>query len=396
MIQHIREAYNAHFSPERYEAFIEDLSREFDYRISFRVAETPIFVPRSLRASLLEAAEQIVDVITAPGYRQMVKDAIPPQYVAPNETPQAMCIPIDFGICRDENGELLPQLIELQGCPSLYCYQNWVAHKYREHFYVPEHFYHLEGGRNYQGYLDLLREAFIAGHKPENVVLLEVDPDNQNTRIDFLVTERDLGIRAVCISKVIREGRKLFYMRDGVKTPIHRIYNRVIFDDFVQRTDLTVQFHPTDDVEVEWVSHPNWYFLISKYTLPFLKNKYVPETHFVDQLAQIPDDLENWVLKPLFSFSGSGVVFDVTREDIDKLSNPHEYILQRKVKYEPLIQSPDGMVKCEIRLLYLWRDGQARPELVTNLARLSRGKLIGVKYNKDFDWVGGSVCFFEP
>ena len=105
--------------------------------------------------------------------------------------------------------------------------------------------------------------------------------------------------------------------------------------------------------------------------------------------------LENWVLKPLFSFSGQGVIFDVQKTDFDKITDPSNYILQRKVIYAGAVQSPTGPVKCEIRLLYLWDDNETKPELTINLGRMSKGKMIGVRYNKDQDWVGATSYFLE-
>jgi hypothetical protein len=204
-----------------------------------------------------------------------------------------------------------------------------------------------------------------------------------------------LGIKVICLSEVIKEGKQLYYLLNDQKTPIHRIYNRIIFDELVQRDDLPRQFNMTDDVNVEWVAHPNWFFRISKYTMPFLKSKYVPETHFVSDLTSFPTDLENWVLKPLFSFSGQGVIFDVQLSDLENIKNPSEFILQRKVTYEPVVESPTGPVKGEIRLLYLWDKNEARPELLLNLGRMSKGKMIGVRYNADLDWVGGTTYFLE-
>jgi len=97
----------------------------------------------------------------------------------------------------------------------------------------------------------------------------------------------------------------------------------------------------------------------------------------------------------LFSFAGQGVVIDVTKEDIEAIQQPEHWILQRKVKYASCIQTPDEPAKAEIRLMYIWEEGKERPILATNLARLSKGKMIGVRYNKDKDWVGGSVAYFE-
>nr|HMT27726.1 hypothetical protein [Bacteroidia bacterium] len=297
-------------------------------------------------------------------------------------------------ICRDSNWQLDPQLIEMQGFPSLFYYQHLLGKKYREHIGVPDEVSHLFG-MNETEYEEHIRHLLLNGHQAENVVLLEVEPEKQNTRIDFLATFNYTGIKPICISKVKREGRNLFYMDDDRKIPIKRIYNRVIFDEFKQRNDLKCEFNLTEDVDVEWAGHPNWFFRISKFTMPFLKNAFVPETRFLHEVKEVPVDLENYVLKPLFSFSGSGVLFHVTKEDIEKVKDPENWILQRKVKYEPIIPSTDGNVKVEIRMLYSWTPGATDPKLIINMARLSKGEMIGVKYNLNKTWVGGSVGYFE-
>jgi hypothetical protein len=199
----------------------------------------------------------------------------------------------------------------------------------------------------------------------------------------------------VCITEVRKEGRQLYYERDGRRIPIRRIYNRIIFDELERYPDLQTEFRLTDDVDVTWVGHPNWFFRISKYTLPLLSSPYIPPSYYLDQLETYPDDLENYVLKPLFSFAGAGVKLDVTAAELDAIQDKGNYLLQRKVQYEPVIQSPDGLVKCEIRMLYVWPEAGARPTLITNLARLSRGAMIGVDFNKNKDWVGGTVGLFE-
>ena len=301
----------------------------------------------------------------------------------------------DFAICRNNQGELDPQLIEMQGFPSLFFYQHFLAQKYTQHFAVSETVSHLFGRTSLE-YVTHMKQLLLNGHDPENVILLEVEPEKQNTRIDFLATFNNTGIRPVCISKVKKSGRNLFYDHESKRIPIHRIFNRVIFDEFSKRSDLKCEFNLTEEVDVEWAGHPNWFFRISKFTMPFLKTPFVPETNFLNELKSIPADLENYVLKPLFSFSGSGVVFNVTHNDIDKVSDPENWILQRKVNYEPVILSPDGLVKTEIRMLYSWKPDDHDPQLIINMARLSKGEMIGVKYNKNKTWVGGSVGFFEP
>jgi hypothetical protein len=246
-------------------------------------------------------------------------------------------------------------------------------------------------------YWGFLKEMIVGAHDPEQVVLLEIDPLQQNTAIDFIVTQQHLGIAPVHIGDVKRRGEKLFYKTRGKEIEIKRIYNRVIFDELKRRNDLILQFSLTEDVQVEWAGHPNWFFLISKYTMPFLKSEYVPECKFLNDYKELPVDLENYVLKPLYSFSGSGVIFNVTENDIASIEGDvrGHFLLQRKVQYEPVVQAPDGLVKTEIRLLFIWPPGADRPKLVTNLARLSRGEMIGVKFNKNKTWVGGTVAFFE-
>ncbi len=398
MIPHIRQQYNQHFTEAKYQQFLANLNQAFSYSIPFRVAETPVFIPRSFLDELQQASEDILTVLTRPDYKQLSEAAIPPNLYVPNEDDHTLFLALDFAVCTDETGKLIPQLIELQGFPSLFGFEDWVAHKYRQHFYVPENVSHLTQGYDSATYWDRFRKLLLGAHAPENVILLEIEPHKQNTAIDFWITEQNTGVKPVCISEIIREGRQLYYLRDGVKTPVYRIYNRVIFDELLRREDLPRQFNLTEDVDVEWAGHPNWFFRISKYTMPFLQSKYVPECRFLSDYEAFPKDLENYVLKPLFSFSGQGVKFHVTQADLDEIPTEERknYLLQRKVKYEPVLQAPDGKVKVEIRLLFFWENGLPRPELMLNLVRLSRGEMIGVKYNKDKTWVGGTVGFFEP
>lgn len=395
MIQYIRERYNAAFTEKKYQGFINDMNNAFHYDIEFRISETPIFVDKVFKNKLIEAGNEIIDVILRKDFKALTQEAMPPQCVVPNENDHPHLLAIDFAICKDEKGDFIPQLIEMQGFASLYCYQEWLSEMYQKHFILPAGFDNKFNNYNHQKYIERLKKVIIANHKKENVVLLEIEPWKQKTQIDFYCTQKYIGIQVLCITKVIREGRSLFYLADGVKTQIHRIYNRVIFDELLQRKDLKLQFNMTEEVDVEWVAHPNWFFRVSKYTMPFIKSKYVPETFFVKDLKKFPTDLENWVLKPLFSFSGQGVIFDVQQSDIDAITDPGNYILQRKVTYADAVQSPTGPVKGEIRLLYLWNDGEAKPELTLNLGRMSKGKMIGVRYNKDLDWVGATSYFLE-
>jgi hypothetical protein len=266
----------------------------------------------------------------------------------------------------------------------------------KRHFEIPGNFDHYLNGYNDDTYLQFLKDIIVGEHNVENVVLLEIKPHEQKTRIDFYCTHDYLHIPIVCLTELEQEGKKLFYRKDGQKIEIHRIYNRIIFDELSHtKTGLGNVVDITQPFDVEWVPHPNWFYRISKFTLPFINNPHVPETFFLNEVKQLPGDLENFVLKPLFSFAGQGVIIDVTQHDIDAVADPQNWILQRKVKYADVIKTPNVPAKAEIRIFYFWKEGMERPVAVANLARLSKGKMIGVRYNMDKDWVGGSVCYFE-
>ena len=393
----IRQSYNRSFSQEKYQYFLDEINKSLPKPVEFRVAETPIFVSKLLKNKLIETCESIIDVIVQDDFKDKTSKAIPANQNVPNENNHTSFLAIDFAVCQDEKGEFNPQLIELQGFPSLFGFQYLLSENFQKHFPIPENYDFQFSSEDRKVYIEAFRKLIVGDEKVENVIILEIYPEIQKTRVDFDVTEKLIGVKAVCITKIIKEGKKLFYLNNGEKTPIHRIYNRLIFDDLTNFPDLKTEFNLTDDVEVEWVGHPNWFFRISKYTMPFFKNQYIPECRFLsDYQGEYPENLSEYVLKPLFSFAGTGVIINVLLSDLERIKDPENYILQKKVKYEPVIKTTDGSkVKCEIRMLYIWQKDDLRPTLFTNLARLSRGEMIGVRYNKDFDWVGGSICFME-
>lgn len=396
MVPALREAFNANFTTAQYEQFLQELHSYHPGAIEFRVAETPVFIDKAFTRKLVDACEAIVDVIIDPSFKSITDRSIPKNEYVPNENTHAHMIAFDFGICINEDQELEPQLIEMQGFPTLFGFQVLYPDVLRKHFRIPENYTQYLGGYTRETYLQDLRQLLLGNHAPEEVILLEIRPEEQKTRIDFYCTEDYTGIRAVCITSLIQEGRELYYLNNGVKTRIKRIYNRVIFDDLhAQKERLGTFVDITQDLDIEWMPHPNWFYRISKFTLPLIKHPYIPATYYLDELKQVPADLENYVLKPLFSFAGQGVVIDVTPEDIERISDPENWILQKKVTYADVIPTPDVPAKAEIRVMYLWKDGWERPKPAINLARLSKGKMIGVRYNKDKEWVGGSVCFFE-
>lgn len=396
MVPAIRKAFNNAFTVEKYEAFLKDLHSLQPGDIEFRVSETPVFVDKVFAQKMLDACERIVDIICESSFLSLTERSIPVGEKVPNESEHSHMIAFDFGICQNEAGELEPQLIEMQGFPTLFGFQVYYPEVVQRHFDIPSNYSQFLNGYNKETYIELLRKLIVGSHATKHVILLEIKPEEQKTRIDFSCTKDYIGIEAVCLTKLIQEGRKLYYMKDGVKTEVKRIYNRIIFDDLkANKEALGDVVDITQDLDVEWLPHPNWFYRISKFTLPFIDHPYVPETFFLNEIKQLPDDLSKYVLKPLFSFAGQGVIIDVTQEDIDAIADPENYILQRKVQYADVVETPDGPAKVEIRMMYVWPDGDERPHAAINLARISKGKMIGVRYNKDKTWVGGSVAFIE-
>ena len=397
MVPAIRKAFNQQFTKDTYQAYLKELDNKHPGALEFRVAETPIFIDKKFKHKILEACESIVDTITNKDFIAQSNLAIPENVKVLNENEHAHFIAFDFGICENENGELEPQLIEMQGFPTLFAYQILQDEVTRHHFDIPENYSTYLHGYDSVSYTKLLKEIILGNHDPEHVILLEILPHQQKTKIDFYCTADYVGIPIVCLTELIQKGKDLFYEKDGKEIAIKRIYNRIIFDDLQQQnSDIQEKGKLLlEDLDVEWVPHPNWFYRISKYTLPFIDHPYVPYTKFLIDLKELPKDLENYVLKPLFSFAGQGVVIDLTLNDIEHIKDPHNWILQRKVKYADAIITPDIPAKAEIRIFYFWKDGEARPIATNNLARLSKGKMIGVRYNKDKEWVGGSLCYFE-
>jgi hypothetical protein len=390
-----RKLFNDNFTEEKYTNFIDDITSDFDYKVTFRIGETPFFISNELKEQLIDGCQQVIDFIKRDDFKALTDRALELNRKVPNEDNHTTFLAIDFGIC-EEDGEIIPKLIEVQGFPSLFNFQNHLSQKFVNHYPFLSELTSFFNGLTQETYLQLIEEVICNKHQKENVILLEVEPEKQNTKIDFNYCHRDIGIPIVCVTELYQKGKQLFYKNEiGQEIIVKRIYNRVIFDELDLRTDLKLNFDFSSVVDVEWAGHPNWFFRISKFILPYLKGKYFIETTLLSDLKEIPTDLENYVLKPLFSFSGTGVIFHVKREDIEAVTEKDLYILQKKVNYKPIIQSPDGKVKAEVRLLAVWKKNDPSPTLVTNLVRLSRGEMIGVKFNKDKDWVGGTVGMFE-
>ncbi|HBL27019.1 MAG TPA: hypothetical protein DD490_09315 [Acidobacteria bacterium] len=383
-----RQAYNAAFTTEKHAVLMRYLEDKLGHEVGFRICETPVFLTGELTREVVRAGWEIAEAVTSPAYLQGAGRAIPPGLAVPNEDEHTMLLQVDFALVAGADGRIVPRLIELQGFPSLYAFQ-WLLEKaFREVFGIAPELTPYFDGLDEESYVDVLRDVIVDGCDPETVVLLEIEPEKQKTRVDFTCTERLLGVPAVDLREVIERGGRLFYRREGREVPIRRIYNRVIFDE-LHRKGL-----PDDlfrrELDVTWVGHPNWYFKISKWSLPFLDSPYAPPARFLSDVAEMPEDLEQYVLKPLYSFAGLGVEVGPTAERLRSIRDPENFILQRKVDYAPCITTPDVPAKAEIRMMFVWKD---RLRLINNLVRVSKGAMMGVDFNKDKTWIGSSLGY---
>ena len=407
MIPSLRRQFNANFTADKYQKFLRRIDEVSGIHVQFRLSETPCFFPKELIDRMSRSGEELIrQLVDNPKYRAQSDEAVPPEFNVPNEAPHPLFVQVDFGLVRDADGELQPKLVELQAFPSLYAYQGPLAQAYIDVYGLEQlapalgpqtsasnsRLKYLLSGLDPTSYQELLRQAIVGSHGPENVILMEIDPGHQKTLPDFLMTEKMLGVRAVDIVDIRKEGSRLYYERDGKRVPIHRIYNRAIVDE-LERKNVKLAFDWRDDLDVEWAGHPNWYFRISKFSIPYLKHESVPNTWFLNQLPEIPPDLDNYALKPLYSFAGLGVIIAPKKEDISTIpadKRPY-YILQERLTFEPVIETPFGSTKAEIRVMYIWLD-ELQP--VLTIIRTGRGLMMGVDHNKNMEWVGASAGLY--
>jgi len=393
MISSLRQAFNSRFKPEKYRQLLALLAERCGVPIGFRVSETPCFLPNELLERMASDGKELIrQLVDSREYRSRSEESIPPEFKVPNESPHPMFIQVDFGLIRNAAGVLEPKLVELQAFPSLYAYQPVLARTFVDVYGLAPSLKYLLNGLEPASYLQLLRRAIVGDQDPESVILMEIDPQHQKTLPDFLLTEKLLGIRTVDIRAIKKDGNSLFWESDGQRVPIKRIYNRAIVDE-LERKGTKLGFDFRDELQVEWAGHPNWYFRISKYSIPYLKHPSVPKTWFLDQLTQVPDDLENYALKPLYSFAGLGVVIAPTKEEIAAVpaERRSQYILQERLHFEPVIETPFGGTKVEVRVMYVWVDALTA---VLTILRMGRGLMMGVDHNRNMEWVGSSAGLF--
>ncbi len=396
MVPELRRAYNARFTEESYARIGAALDRAAGHHIPFRICETPLFLSEETARELARASREILAQVTTEEYLEASARAVPEGSSVPGFAGPPVFLQFDFALVRAEDGSIAPRLIELQGFPSLYGFQSLLARVYHQELAIPDGWVPYFGGLDEASYAALLRRVLVGDGDPAETVLLEIDPTNQKTWVDFVWTEKITGVATVDVADVIVRGDRAYY-RDarngGRETPIRRIYNRAIFDE-AERLGLDLPPVFRRPLDVEWLGHPDWFFRISKFSLPFIDSVYSPHCGFVSDFAEPPADLENYVLKPLRSFAGLGVELHVTRERLAQLDRPEDYILQRKVEYAGIVETPDIPARCEVRMMYLWLP--EGPRLVNNLVRMTKGAMVGVDFNKDKTWVGASIALHPP
>lgn len=383
MIPWRRQRFNQDYTPAKYARFLELLEQRCGEGPQFRHSETPVFLPRNIVEKMARYGREMVEQLLGNAqYRRDSEAAIPDAYRVPREDAVPLFIQADFGL--DQNLE--PKLVEIQGFPSLYAYQPVMAEAYAEAYGLAGDLF--PGGLDSDAYYALLRRAIVGEHDPDNVVLTEVDPRHQKTRHDFVMTEKLLGVRTVDIAELKKEGKRLYH--DG--RPIERIYNRAIVDE-LERKQVQLPFDFRDDLDVEWAGHPNWFFRLSKFSLPYLDHPAAPWTQFLDRVEHV-ERPDRYVLKPLYSFAGAGVIVGPTQEQIDAVpgARRHDFILQERVDFRPVIETPFGPTKIEVRIMYIWLDTL---RTVNTIIRMGRGSQMGVDHNKGMAWVGASAALIE-
>lgn len=393
MDKKIRAAFNNQFTEEKYKSYLNEFDIIGNHSLDFRIAETPIFIPKEFREKMLDTCEYIIDFIKDTNFKSITDNSIPSKYKIPNEEDFPSVLVIDFAVCNNKQNVPEPQLIEMQGFPSLYGFQVINDEITRNYAQVPDNYKSYLNGYQKDSYISLLKEIIVAETNKENVILLDVFPNKQKTRIDFYCIEKLLGIKTVCVTEIKSNGTELFYLRDGEKIIIKKIFNRIVFEE-LEKYNLANIIDFNLEYDVEWINHPNWFNRISKYTMPFLDHPNIPVTYFLQDIKQ-PIKLNEFVLKPLFSFAGMGVIINPSQEDIDLIDDPGNWILQKKVEYAPIVETLEDPAKAEIRLFYFWKKTWERPIAIHNLARLSKGEMIGTRYNEGKKWVGGTIAYFE-
>ena len=392
MIAALRERFNAEWTPEKFARLQARVVERAGVPLGFTLSETPCFFPASLLDAMATTGATLVSGFLADRQAGAAVEAlIPERYLGPGQEAVPTCVQVDFGVVRTADGRYEPRLVELQAFPSLYGFQHVLAEAHREVYGLPADLVTYLGGLDAERYLALMRDVLVGPHEPGDVVLMEIAPEQQKTRLDFAVTAQLWGIDTVEPRDVIVRDRRLWRRTATGERPIRRIYNRIIPDE-LDRTGHPMPFDYRDDLDVEWIGHPAWYFRLSKSAIPWLTHPAVPRTWRLDEVDGLPADRQDLVLKPLFSFAGGGIVFAPSDAELAAIpaQQRHLYLLQERVAFAPVIDTPHGMTQAEVRIMYVHTD---RLRAVLPLIRMGRGAMMGVSHNRGLAWVGASVAF---
>jgi len=415
VIADLRRDFNCcRFRPEAYRAMLHGLDATSRAHVAFPIAETPCFFPKQLLDEMAGIGANLTHRLLAnPEYMTRSLAAIPERWRAANQDSHPHFLTADFGLARDAKGHLVPRLVEMQAFPSVFGFQWLLSEAYRTAFDLPSNLSFFLGGLDEARYWKLLQQVIVGHHDPDTVVLADVTPPTQKTLPDFNITAERLGIGVVDIADIEPEDHvdpfsnssspRLCYRNGRRRAPIRRIYNRAIVDELLER-QIRLRFDYREPFNVEWAGHPNWYFHVSKFALPFLDHPAVPPAVFLSDWftnangayrERLPADRNQWILKPLYSFAGQGIIFAPTEDQLRCIPPERRgnYLLQERVEFEPVIETPAGPTQAEIRILYVWPDrGYLTP--VISLVRLGRGKMMGVDHNRGQSWVGASAAYF--
>ncbi|MGL4629732.1 MAG: hypothetical protein ACRCVT_00900 [Leadbetterella sp.] len=390
----IDQEYNATFIPEQsedaYSKILKAFEKQFPDQLEFRIAESPLFIDKDLKISLLQAGNEVISQLKNLLGTDSLSSFIPTGFPIANPSKHPECLAIDFAISQNDAGVLEPKLIELQGFPSVFAYQSFLISQYRKHHAIQNKWSSYFNRTHQAEFTEAMRTFILGGYEAQNTVLLELDPQNQRTKIDFSISEALWGVPTVDLNDITQDNKKLFYWKDEKKIPIHRIYNRVIPTEFFkERKDIDWSV-----CEVEWVCHPAWYFIVSKAILPAMKGKYVPQSYYVN--FEVKDlDIDTFVMKPIFSFGSKGVIIRPTWKDVNGIEEDNTHILQERVTYADIFTNEtEDAIKAEIRLLYIWPPNQKHPKLMLGIPRLSKSGKIGMSDNENKKFTGASALFF--
>ncbi len=395
MIAELRKFINDTYNSTRYKNALLYLSENAGGLPKFKISETPVFISQNLLNSLKEVSNYIIDEIKKDSFIALTNAAIPAKKRVCGEESHPNFLAIDYAICENEKGELIPRLIELQGFPSVFAYQYFLSEAYASAYEIPKNLTPFFSDLDIDSYIKLFEKTVLGDYSADEVILLEIYPTQQKTEIDFIITQKIIGIKTVCVTQLRAEDKTLYYLLNGKKIIVKRIYNRLILEELTPQQLSEISISLDFDYDIEWATHPNHFYRISKFLMPFLNHRLIPKSYFADQIPSHILDFGNYILKPLFAFAGQGVKLNITVKDIREINDKQDWIIQEKVKYAGAIKMPEEAIKCEIRLMYLWPDENENPTLAINMCRLSNTRFMNVGQNAVHKWVGSSIGFIK-